>query len=146
MLGDAPTIEAVADVMAGLDGHVPIVIDPVMWAKGGASLLATDAVITLKRRLLPMAALVTPNIPELEALTGRTIASAEEALDAARALGDELGAAVLAKGGHLEGDEVIDQLVTREGVHSWTRSDGRRVGEEGGNTCRSRWEAYDKKK
>src|SRR3546814_20217741 len=64
--------------------------------------------------------LVTPNIPELEALTGRTIASAEEALDAARALGDELGAAVLAKGGHLEGDEVIDQLVTREGVHSWT--------------------------
>src|SRR3546814_9558127 len=67
-----------------------------------------------------MAALVTPNIPELEALTGRTIASAEEALDAARALGDELGAAVLAKGGHLEGDEVINQLVTREGVHSWT--------------------------
>src|SRR3546814_5047915 len=63
---------------------------------------------------------LTPNIPELEALTGRTIASAEEALDAARALGDELGAAVLAKGGHLEGDEVIDQLVTREGVHSWT--------------------------
>src|SRR3546814_16117715 len=55
-----------------------------------------------------------------EARTGRTISSAEEAVDAARALGDELGAAVLAKGGHLEGDEVIDQLVTREGVHSWT--------------------------
>src|SRR3546814_8079029 len=67
-----------------------------------------------------MAALGTPKIPELEALACRTIASAEEALDAARALGDELGAAVLAKGGHLEGDEVIDQLVTREGVHSWT--------------------------
>src|SRR3546814_20591521 len=64
MRGDAPTIEAVADVMAGLDGHVPIVIDPVMVAKGGASLLAADAVSTLKRRLLPMAALVTPNIPE----------------------------------------------------------------------------------
>src|SRR3546814_17424378 len=91
-----------------------------MVAKGGASLLAADAVSTLKRRLLPMAALVTPNIPELEALTGRTIASAEAALDAARALGDELGAAVLAKGGHLKGEEVIDQLVTREGVHSWT--------------------------
>src|SRR3546814_2160337 len=66
--------------------------------------------------------LVTPNIPELEALTGRMIASAEEALDAARALGDQLGAAVLAKGGHLEGDKVVDQLVTREGVHSWTDS------------------------
>src|SRR3546814_6252484 len=90
------------------------------------SLFRSDAVSTLKRRLLPMAALVTPNIPELEALTGRTIASAEEALDAARALGDELGAAVLAKGGHLEGDEVIDQLVTREGVHSWT--DRRKIG------------------
>lgn len=122
MLGDAPTIEAVADVMAGLDGHVPIVIDPVMVAKGGASLLAADAVNTLKRRLLPRATLVTPNIPELEALTGRMIASAEEALDAARALGDQLGAAVLAKGGHLEGDKVVDQLVTREGVHSWTDS------------------------
>src|SRR3546814_20851691 len=61
MLGDAPTIEAVADVMAGLDGHVPIVIDPVMVAKGGASLLAEDAVNTLKRRLLPRATLVTPN-------------------------------------------------------------------------------------
>ncbi|API60877.1 bifunctional hydroxymethylpyrimidine kinase/phosphomethylpyrimidine kinase [Tardibacter chloracetimidivorans] len=120
MLGDAPTIEAVADVLARLDGHVPIVIDPVMVAKGGASLLAADAVNTLKRRLLPRATLVTPNIPELEALTGRTIVSAEDALDAARALGDELGAAVLAKGGHLEGDEVVDQLVTREDVHSWT--------------------------
>src|SRR3546814_10816802 len=49
MLGDAPTIEAVADVMAGLDGHVPTVIDTVMVAKGGASLLAADAVSTLKR-------------------------------------------------------------------------------------------------
>src|SRR3546814_4032735 len=90
MLGDAPTIEAVADVMAGLDGHVPIVIDPVMVAKGGASLLAADAVSTLKRRLLPMAALVTPNIPELEALTGRTIASADEALDRSEETTSEL--------------------------------------------------------
>src|SRR3546814_10131741 len=118
MLGAAPTIEAGADVMGGLDGHVPIVIDPVMVAKGGASLLAAAAVSTLQRRLLPMAALVTPNIPELEALTGRTIASAEEAPDAARARGAELGAAVRAKGGHLEGDEVIKQQVKREGVHS----------------------------
>src|SRR3546814_13998623 len=118
MLGDAPTIEAVADVMAGLDGHVPIVIDPVMAAKGGASLLAADAVSTLKRRLLPMAALVTPNIPERAALTGRTMASAAEAPDAAGALGDGLGGAGVAQGGHLEGEAGVEPVVTRRGGDS----------------------------
>src|SRR3546814_16467942 len=91
MLGDAPTIEAVADVMAGLDGHVPIVIDTVMVAEGGASLLAAAAVNTLKRRLLPRATPVTPHIPEWEALTGRMFALAEEALAAERRLGVSLG-------------------------------------------------------
>src|SRR3546814_18817825 len=67
LLGAAPTIAAVADVMAGLDGHVPIVIDTVMVEKGGESLLAAGAVSTLKRRFLPMAALVTPSIPERSA-------------------------------------------------------------------------------
>src|SRR3546814_12445427 len=89
MLGDAPTIEAVADVMAGLDGHVPIVIDQVMVAKGGASLLATDAGRTLKRRLTPQAAHVPPNIPELEALQGRPTAPGDEDAAATPALGKQ---------------------------------------------------------
>src|SRR3546814_15613801 len=71
MLGDAPTIEAVADVTAGRDGHLPIVFDPVMVAKGGASLVAADGVTTLQRPLRPTAALVTSTITQLAGLKGR---------------------------------------------------------------------------
>lgn len=120
MLGDAATITAVADVLDELKGQVPIVVDPVMVAKGGASLLAAEAVGMLRDRLLPLATLVTPNVPELEALTGRTIASAQDAEEAARLLVGQLGAAVLAKGGHLDGEDVIDQLVTSAGTERWS--------------------------
>ena len=120
MLGDAATITAVADVLDGLKVQVPIVVDPVMVAKGGASLLAAEAVGMLRDRLLPLATLVTPNVPELEALTGRTITNAQEAEEAARLLVGQLGAAVLAKGGHLEGEDVIDQLVTAAGTERWS--------------------------
>ena len=119
MLGDAATITAIADVLAGLDRNVPIVVDPVMVAKGGASLLADAAVGALKERLLPLATLVTPNIPELEALTGCRIGNARDAADTARALASAVGVAVLAKGGHLPGDEVIDQLVLADGDGRW---------------------------
>src|SRR3546814_12158472 len=70
MLGDAATIDAVVGVLEGLKGSVPIVVDPVMIAKGGASLLPDAAVGALKDRLLPLAPLVTPNVPGLEARTG----------------------------------------------------------------------------
>ncbi|MBV8972527.1 MAG: bifunctional hydroxymethylpyrimidine kinase/phosphomethylpyrimidine kinase [Sphingomonadaceae bacterium] len=112
MLGSAEVIAAVADVLAGVDA--PVVLDPVMVAKGGATLLDDDAVAALAA-LLPRAALVTPNTPELAALTGTEIEDEGDALLAAQELVAQGARAVLAKGGHLGGDEVADWLVTRGG-------------------------------
>jgi hydroxymethylpyrimidine/phosphomethylpyrimidine kinase len=110
MLGDADLIAAVATVLR--DARVPIVLDPVMVAKGGASLLADDAVAALVRYLLPLAAIVTPNTPELAALTGVEIEDEGDAVLAAQELLGMGARAVLAKGGHLAGGEVADWLVT----------------------------------
>jgi hydroxymethylpyrimidine/phosphomethylpyrimidine kinase len=93
-----------------------LVADPVMVAKGGAALLEDDAVATLKARLLPRATVLTPNIPEAEALTGRTIRSEDDMKAAGDALLAAGAAAVLVKGGHLKGDTVRDLLVTRGNV------------------------------
>lgn len=112
MMGGAEIIAAVADVLRTVT--VPIVLDPVMVAKGGASLLDDDAVAALMT-LLPLATLVTPNTPELAALTGVEIEDEGDALLAAQELLGLGTRAVLAKGGHLAGDEVVDWLVTRNG-------------------------------
>ncbi|HZS82319.1 MAG TPA: bifunctional hydroxymethylpyrimidine kinase/phosphomethylpyrimidine kinase [Stellaceae bacterium] len=108
MLGDAAVIEAVAAVLEAKARDVPLVLDPVMTAKGGAALLARAAEGALKTLLLPRAALLTPNVPEAEALTGLAIAD----LDGMRRAADRLLAAgaraVLVKGGHLPGDVVRD--------------------------------------
>jgi hydroxymethylpyrimidine/phosphomethylpyrimidine kinase len=110
MLGDAATIHAVADALAAVT--VPIVLDPVMVAKGGASLLADEAVGALVERLLPRAALLTPNVPELAVLAGVEVEDEADLLLAAQEL-LALGArAVLAKGGHLDGASVVDWLVS----------------------------------
>jgi hydroxymethylpyrimidine/phosphomethylpyrimidine kinase len=116
MLHDAPTIEAVCDEIEALAPGVPLVADPVMVAKGGHRLLQADAVEALTRRLLPLAAVFTPNLPEAEALAGVEVRDeAGMARAAERLLG--LGArAVLLKGGHLEGDRVVDLLVTAAGT------------------------------
>jgi hydroxymethylpyrimidine/phosphomethylpyrimidine kinase len=119
MLGDAMTIETVADVLAGRAAGRPLVVDPVMVAKGGHALLAGDAVDTLKRRLLPLATVITPNLPEAEALVGFPIAdeaAMHRAADALLALGLT---AVLLKGGHLPGDDVVDLLATPQGRQAW---------------------------
>ncbi len=112
MLGSADVIAAVAEVLRGV--RVPIVLDPVMVAKGGASLLDDDAVAALIA-LLPLSAVVTPNTPELAALTDIEIDDEGDALLAAQELLGMGARAVLAKGGHLAGDEVADWLVTRNG-------------------------------
>jgi len=115
MLHSTPVIEAVAEEIAARARGIPLVADPVMVAKGGHPLLAPEAVATLKSRLLPLATLITPNLPEAEVLTGRRIRDVpamREAADALRALGVP---AVLLKGGHLEGETVTDLLVTAEG-------------------------------
>ncbi|MFM9890506.1 MAG: hydroxymethylpyrimidine/phosphomethylpyrimidine kinase [Rickettsiales bacterium] len=94
---------------------LPLVVDPVMVAKGGAALLEAQALEALKKLLIPRAALITPNLPEAELLLGRVIAATPEAMtEAARAL-LELGcAAVLLKGGHGQGDLLYDVLVCHE--------------------------------
>ena len=118
MIGGAATVVAVAEVLAGL--QVPIVLDPVMVAKGGARLLGDDAAMALIAHLLPLARLVTPNTPELSALTGTEIEDAADALLAAQELLLQGPRAVLAKGGHLPGDRLTDWLVTRGGHQAFT--------------------------
>jgi hydroxymethylpyrimidine/phosphomethylpyrimidine kinase len=111
MLNTAAIIEVVADVIQTKALAVPVVVDPVMVAKGGARLLAPEAETALIKRLLPLASIVTPNIPEAEALTGMEITRlAHMKVAAAKIL--EMGpAAVLLKGGHLEGDRLHDVLL-----------------------------------
>jgi hydroxymethylpyrimidine/phosphomethylpyrimidine kinase len=114
MLGDAATVEVVARVLDSAKG-IPAVIDPVMIAKGGASLLAQEAVGALKSLLIPRAALLTPNAPEAAALTGLGVETTDDLRRAGEAL-LELGAhAVLMKGGHVDGERVVDLLITRQG-------------------------------
>ena len=117
MLHDSPTIEAVCAELAAHAPGVPLVADPVMVAKGGHRLLQPDAVETLKRRLLPLATLITPNLPEAEVLSGMTIRDEADMHHAAEALLTLGVPAVLLKGGHLEGALVVDLLATEAGIH-----------------------------
>ena len=119
MLGDAETMAVVIELLAS-HTDVPTVIDPVMVAKGGASLLADDAVALLRARLLPLATLLTPNLPEAEALLGQPIADAAAMPAAAQALLALGPRAVLLKGGHLPGDALVDVLATAGGVERFT--------------------------
>ena len=114
-LGDAAIVEAVAEAVRRF-GVRPLVVDPVMVAKGGDPLLAKEAAAALKERLFPLADLVTPNRLEAEALLGRPIRTLEEAEEAAKALLALGPKAVLLKGGHLKGEEAVDILAAREGV------------------------------
>jgi len=81
-----------------------VVVDPVMVATSGSSLIKNDAVLTLTRELLPIATLVTPNIPEAEILSGLTIKTKEDMVIVAKQIGDDYHCAVLLKGGHSVND------------------------------------------
>ena len=120
MLGDVATIEAVCAALADHAAGVPLVLDPVMVAKGGHALLADDAVGILRTRLLPLARVITPNLPEAEALSGLTIRTVADMRVAAQVLLSLGVPAVLLKGGHLEGDELVDLLATPEGIEAFT--------------------------
>ena len=117
MLHRAEVIVAVADVLERLGADIPLVLDPVMIAKGGHALLEPDAVEALEQRLLPRTTLITPNVPEAEALTGIKIDSTADF----GPVGDKLArlgaAASLIKGGHMDGDLVTDVL-WRDGQHA----------------------------
>ena len=121
MLGNAEVIAAVADVLrAQYDG--PLVLDPVMVAKSGDALLRPEAVGALKQLLLPLATVVTPNLPEAAALTGLPAGSQYDMLAAARALLALGPDAVLLKGGHLSGESSPDLLLTAD-AREWLTAD-----------------------
>lgn len=112
MLGDRATVEAVAAVL-GRHALAPVVVDPVMVATSGDPLLSPDAVDAVRRLMLPLASLVTPNLDEAAELTGKPRAqSVEEAEAQGRAILALGPKAVLVKGGHGEGDEAVDVLVS----------------------------------
>ncbi len=113
MLGDTAAVETVAAILDLTPA--PAVVDPVMVAKGGASLLTAGAVGAVQRLMVPRAALLTPNAPEAEALTGQAIATPDDLRRAGEALLAMGARAVLMKGGHLEGERVTDVLMTPAG-------------------------------
>lgn len=94
-----------------------IVVDPVMIATSGARLINEEAVEVLKNSLLPMASLVTPNIPEAEVLSGRKIVTPEDMIKAAALIGETYHCAVLCKGGHQLND--ANDLLWKEGEYRW---------------------------
>ena len=116
MIANASIAIAVADVLRNYP-DIPIVLDPVMIAKGGHSLLEDDAVSALKERLLPLADILTPNLPEAASLLGEKIATSRDEIEKQGKALLELGSkAVLMKGGHLGTDESPDLLVSRIGA------------------------------
>src|SRR3954464_13144005 len=111
MLATAAIVEAVAASIEGLE--LPkLVVDPVMIAKGGDRLLREDAVAAVKTHLLRLAEVLTPNIPEAEALTGGRIATIDDMRAAARRIRSMGPRVVMLKGGHLAGQEAIDVVCT----------------------------------
>lgn len=120
MLNRADVIAAVVGVLDELAADVPLVVDPVMVAKGGARLLQPEAEIALIEKLIPRAAVITPNLPEASALIGRPITGVADMELAARDLLALRPRAVLLKGGHLEGDELVDLLLTGQGCQRFS--------------------------
>jgi len=113
MLGSAKLVAAVANELQGT--AIPIILDPVMVAKGGANLLQSDAVQQLKKHLIPMSSLVTPNAPEAEILSGMCIYGVDDQRRAAEQIMEMGAKAVLVKGGHITGDIVCDLLLWSNG-------------------------------
>lgn len=119
MLFSAAHVAAVVEILRAHPG-VALVVDPVMIASTGASLLEPDAVAAYQEQLLPMARVITPNLHEAAALLGREIPDEGALEDAARELAVRYGTAVLLKGGHLPGPECTDLLVEHGHVHRFT--------------------------
>jgi hydroxymethylpyrimidine/phosphomethylpyrimidine kinase len=120
MLHRTEILEVVAQTLAAKAPGIALVVDPVMVAKGGASLLDDDTRGVLRNQLVSQAAVLTPNVPEAEILSGMTIGNEDDMAAAGRALLDLGPRAVLMKGGHMPGDEVCDLLVTAASVERFT--------------------------
>lgn len=130
MLGSAPIVRSVASRLKewlGRQPELPVVLDPVMVAKSGDPLLAEEAVETVIRELVPLATVLTPNLPETRRLTGLPVDDEDERRAAARKLAltespipGRPGPSVLVKGGHGTGDPVVDLLLHRGNVHRYS--------------------------
>ena len=116
MVSSVGLIEVIADKLTAY-GAQNIVVDPVMVATSGAKLISDDAIDALKARLLPLATVLTPNIPEAEVLSGMAIRTAEDMVTAARAISETYHCAVLCKGGHQLND--ANDLLYRDGGYRW---------------------------
>ena len=122
MVASSELIRTIADRLRHYDAK-NIVVDPVMVATSGSSLMNTDAVQTLIEALLPIATVVTPNIPEAQVLSGMEIRSAADMQAAAKKIGDSYGCAVLLKGGHSIND--ANDLLYAQGEFTWF--EGKRI-------------------
>lgn len=122
MVSSAELIEVIAEKLLFYKAK-NVVVDPVMVATSGARLMRNDAVEVLSQRLLPVCCLTTPNIPEGEILSGMKISSEQEMEEAARAIGERFGCAVLMKGGHSVND--ANDLLFADGKFTWFK--GRRI-------------------
>ena len=118
MVSSSALIEVIADKLKEYKAE-NIVVDPVMVATSGSRLISQEAVDTLKERLLPLATVLTPNIPEAQVLSGLDIASPADMERAARAIGERYGCAVLCKGGHSLND--ANDLLWHNGTARWFR-------------------------
>ena len=117
MVSSSGLIETIADKLTEYNAK-NIVVDPVMIATSGARLISEDAISTLKNRLMPLATIITPNIPEAEVLSGMDIKTEADMEKAAEIICDTLGCAVLLKGGHQLND-ANDLLFQKEKEPVW---------------------------
>ena len=122
MVSSTGLIEVIADKLKQYKAQ-NIVVDPVMVATSGSRLISQEAVDALKELLLPLATVLTPNIPEAEVLSGLTISGPADMEKAAQAIGEAYGCAVLCKGGHDLND--ANDLLWRDGTCKWFH--GRRI-------------------
>ncbi len=122
MVSSGALIEKIADKLEEYKAK-NIVVDPVMVATSGAKLISDEAIGTLKQRLLPIASVLTPNIPEAEVLAEMEIHTAEDMIEAAKKISDRYHCAVLCKGGHKLND--ANDLLYRNGSYRWF--EGKRI-------------------
>lgn len=122
MLGTGATVSAVADSLPR-GGAIPIVLDPVLLSSSGGVLLDEEGQAEMRARLLPLVTVLTPNIPEAATLCGTAPATSREALlEQARSLLSMGARAVLLKGGHADGAEAVDLLLSSQGAPQWLSS------------------------
>ncbi len=117
-LGNAALVEAVAQELRGRD--VPLIVDPVMLAKGGDALLQSNAIEALHTQLFPLATLVTPNLPEAEILLGLKAGFLSDEANVRELLQQSPPLPLLLKGGHGTGATLHDHLLLRDGVQTWS--------------------------